>query len=225
MSKFATPQRFGENDTPGGWYYPEPRLEWEMWPERVRVFRALVPELTPAAPRSDAGPKILVAGAGYGFLLWYLWDAGFSAWGIDGQWAVGKSKGGGQIIPKLPNINDHMFSGDCTNLASVRNVRSQAGIGGQQKFAAVITEDLLTAADSGAEVQTMLTTLRDVAPNVRSRVVHFISMYDETQPWSPRLTTEERAEGYYAGEAEWITLIGNNAERIVNIQNNHATVR
>ena len=234
MSKFATPNRFEDDSTRnpdgsirgGTWYKPPPMLirpdggYVEMWTERVRVFRELT-GLTPAAPRSDAGPKILVAGAGYGFVLWHLWDQGFSPWGIDGAWAVSMAR---QTGNKLPNISDHMFSGDVTILADVRRVRGDAGIGGQRKFDGLITDDLLSAADSASEVATMLTTLRDVAPQDRSRVLHFITMYDPTQPWSSILTPEEANEGLYRTEAEWVTLIGNNAERIVNI-NGYRIVR
>lgn len=233
MSKFATPARFGVGDVRGGWYYPEPSLYhadgvtfWEMWPDRVRVFRELVTSIAPALPRSDEGPKILVAGCGYGYVVWHLWDQGYSAWGMDGAWAEGQARGG-----KLPNISDHIWSGDCTIVADVRRVRGDSGIGGNRRFDAVITDDLLTVADSAAEVQTMLTVLRaEAMPTDRSRVVHFVSCYDAMHPeWSPRLTPEDMTEGLYRTEAEWIALIGTTGpaanERIVNIQRNHGIVR
>lgn len=225
MSKFATPERFEGTDGQGGtWYRPPPALSWEMWPDRVRVFRELT-GLTPAAPRSDAGPKVLVAGCGYGYVCWHLWDQGFSAWGMDGAWAQGQARGG-----KLPNISDHIWSGDVTLTTDVRRVRGDSGIGGNRRFDAVITDDLLSVADSAAEAQSMLTVLRaEAAPNDRSRVVHFISMYDPTQPWSPTLTAGEAAEGLYRTEAEWIGMIGTSGtaanERIVNIHGGHRIVR
>jgi hypothetical protein len=197
-----------------------------MWPDRVRVFRELVSTLTPANARTDAGPKILVAGCGYGYVVWHLWDQGFSGWGVDGAWAQGQARTGG----KLPNISDHILAGDCTLAADMANIRSQAGIGRNRRFDAVITDDLLSVADSAAEVQAMLTAIRDeCAPTDRSRVVHFISMYDPSQPWSPTLTPEEAAEGLYRSEADWITMIGttgqNANERIVNIHRGHGIVR
>ena len=229
MSKFATPQRFEDDGTRdasgnpmgGTWYKPPPQLSWEMWPARVAVFRQLT-GLAPAASRSDAGPKVLVCGCGYGYVCWHLWDQGFSAWGVDGQWAQGQALTG----QKLPNIADHVIAGDCTIATDMANVRSQAGIGRNRRFDAVITDDLLSAADSAAEVQAMLTAIRnEVAPTNRARVIHFISMYDPTKEWSPYLSPTDANEGLYRSESDWITMIGNNAERIINIQNNHAVVR
>lgn len=222
MSKFATPFRFEDDGTGrggGSWYNPPPALSWEMWPQRVALFRQLLPSLVPAAARSDAGPKVLVVGCGYGYTAWHLWDQGFSAWGMDGAWAQGQARTGG----KLPNISDHMLLGDATLTADVRNVRSQAGIGQNRRFDAVLTDDLLSAADSAAEADTMLTRLRaDAMPTDRSRVVHFVTMYDPSQPWSGRLPSGDAGavEGLYRTEAEWVTLVGANAERIVNISGN-----
>ena len=235
MSKFATPSRFEDDGTRGpngevmggSWYKPPPQISWEMWPDRVRVFRELIPSLVPAAPRSNAGPKVLVAGCGYGFLVWHLWDQGFSAYGVDGAWVWSQTRSSGKL-PDIGSTNIHQ--GDCTVRGDMIAAKSASGITGNRRFDAVITDDLLSAADSAAEVQAMLTQLRnETAPNDRSRVVHFISMYDETQPWSPRLTPADIAEGLYRGEQEWVTLIGTSGqaanERIVNIQRNHGVVR
>lgn len=244
MSKFATPNRFEDDGTRGSsgevlggsWYKPPPRLFRpdggfsEMWPDRVRVFRELT-GLVPAAPRSNAGPKVLVAGCGYGFVVWHLWDQGFAAYGVDTPyaWSQARSAGGGAGL--LPNIGDtNIQQGDCTVRGDMIATRSFAGITGNRRYDAVITDDLLSAADSGAEAQAMLTQIRnETAPNDRSKVVHFISMYEPGQPWSPRLTPAEVNEGLYRSPAEWITLIGTTGtaanERIVNIQNGHGVVR
>lgn len=240
MSKFATPQRFEDDGTGRGcgtWYCPPPRLHRpdggfvEMFEDRVRVFRLLVPSLTPAAPRSNAGPKVLVAGCGYGFVVWHLWNQGFAAYGVDTPWAwqQARSVQGGAMM--LPDIGDrNIMQGDCTVRGDMIATRSFAGITGQRRYDAVITDDLLSAADSGTEAQAMLTQLRnETMPNDRSRVVHFISMYDPTQPWSPMLTPQEANEGLYRSESDWITLIGTTGtaanERIVNIQRGHGVVR
>jgi hypothetical protein len=200
----------------GVWYKPPPDFttHFEMFRQRLALVRQLVPAVVPTTPRSDAGPKVGVIGSGYGFLVWHLWDAGFSAWGMDNAWTQSQARAGG----KLPNISDHILVGDATIQADVRNVRSQAGIGSNRRFDLLITDDLLSCADSQTEAQTMLTRLRnDAMPTDRSRVIHFITCYDPTQPWSGSLASED---WLHLTESEWVTIVGTNAERIVNLSGN-----
>jgi hypothetical protein len=221
MSRFASVQLFeddGSRDAEGrirggAWYKPPPDfvLHTEMFQQRAALIQQLVPSVVPGVPRSDGGPTIGVVGSGYGFLVWHLWNAGFSAWGMDNAWVQGQARAGG----KLPNISDHILVGDATIQADVRNFRGQAGIGGSRRFDILVTDDLLSAADSQAEAQTMLTRLRaDAMPADRSRVIHFLTCYDPTQPWSGTLAEEN---WLHLTEAEWVTIIGPNVERIVNI--------
>lgn len=203
----------------GVWYKPPLDFteQFDNYRARAELIRSLVPAVVPGASRSDAGPKVGVIGSGYGFLCWHLWDMGYSAWGMDNAWVQGRARAGG----KLPNISDHILTGDATVQADVRNFRSQAGLGGGARFAMLITEDVLSVADSQTEAQTMLTRLRnDAMPTDRSRVIHFVTMYDPTQEWSGGLTPQLAANGLYLTEAEWVTIIGNNAERIVNLAGN-----
>lgn len=228
MSKTATVQRFEDDGTRnadgtvrgGLWYKPPPDFttHFEMFQQRAALIRQLVPAVAPGAPRSDAGPKVAVIGSGYGFLVWHLWDMGYSAWGMDNAWAQGQARAGG----KLPNISDHILVGDANLQADVRNFRSQAGIGASRRFDILVTDDLLGSADSLTEAQTMLTRLRaDVAPADRSRVVHVITMFDPTQPWSGTIPLNVVGDlGLWLTEAEWVTAIGANAERIVNVAGN-----
>lgn len=203
----------------GVWYKPPLDFteQFDNYRARATLVRQLVPAVVPGTSRSDTGPKVAVIGSGYGFLVWHLWDMGFSAWGMDDAWVQGRARAGG----KLPNVSDHILVGDATIAADVQNFRSQSGLGRNARFAILVTEDLLSVADSQTEAQTMLTRLRaDVAPADRSRVVHFVTCYDPTQPWSGGLTPEQASNGLYLTEAEWVTLIGANAERIVNLAGN-----
>lgn len=220
MSKFATPFRFLDDGTGtggGSWYNPAPTWanQQDMVQQRVDRMIELLPGVTRNVNNPNQGGRVLVAGCGFGFLVYALFQAGYNAWGVDGEWARGEAQ------VRMPGLQDHVGNADCTSETSLAAFRTTIGIR-NRKFDAVITEDLLSTADSAAEIQTMLTALRnDSAPNNRAHVLHFITMYDETQPWSGILIgTPGEQDWYVANEASWLALIGDNAERIVNIAGN-----
>ena len=221
MSKFATPTRFlddGSRDAEGKpiggtWYKPAPT--WENQQDFLNLKANMILSLIPGVARNVNNPtqggRVLVAGAGFGFLVYRLHQSGYYAFGCDGTWARSEAQ------VRMPGLQDRMMQADVTLAADLTALRTTIGIR-NQRFAAVITEDLLSCADSAAEAQTMLTVLRaEAMPTNRANVIHFITMYDPSQPWSGTLSADQVNEGLYRTEAEWVTLVGNNAERIVNL--------
>lgn len=203
MSKFATESRFGNYDvgTVGSWFSPayDDPIRKEQWVERAGLVQLHGGNLTYAASKSDGGSKVLVAGCGFGYLCWELWNLGLSAWGADIAWPITKGKGG-----KLPNISDHIFEADCTSTTAIGTVKSQAGIGKNGKFALGITDDLLSAADDAANVSAMLTALRANC----TRLLHFITCYNAGDPKSGRLPDGTTPDWLAMSQSAWRTLIG-----------------
>lgn len=100
--------------------------------------------------------KILIAGCGYGYLVNDLMADGFNdVWGCDASaWGIQQAKA------LHPHIANRFVQADVTVRQNLNNLRSVAGLSGNQRFRATLTEDLLPCAMSATEAQTMLTELR-----------------------------------------------------------------
>lgn len=121
-------------------------------------FQARVDELT--GRFAPAGQKVLVAGAGFGYLVDRLVTAGYDAWGCDASAHVLANATSARIV-----------SGDVLSAASLDDVRDAAGLKGQQKFDLCVTEDLLTCF-SDAEITTAVANLRDIT---QANLLHLVT--------------------------------------------------
>jgi len=134
---------------------------------------------------------LLIAGCGYGFLVQELMEEhGFnSVWGVDAsQYAINNAPAG---------YEDRMLLGDITVDQDIRDVANQAGLsGGNPRFRAILTEDILPCMDNEAEVEQALSVLRD-----RSQAMaHIIS---------PKLdNTWQHPDMLWLTQQEWLDLIG-----------------
>lgn len=98
--------------------------------------------------------KILIAGCGYGYLVKRFVALGLDAWGCDASdWCVtqGSSVAPGRIV-----------KADITNRTQLASVLTAAGLRSNQRFAAIVTEDVLTCL-TDAEITAALTELRRIS--------------------------------------------------------------
>jgi hypothetical protein len=164
---------------------------------------------------SKTNGKILVVGSAYGHLLTAIrahdgsgWQ---DVWGIDSTYAKARSN----VVTQIQQVRDRLGIVDATSLSALRSFKQGvAGVGGpQSKWAAIITEDVLSTVHSAAEVNTILSNLRGESTASGSRMIHFITMYDPTQSWSGIMSPESMADGYYQNEATWRSLIRPTAQQ------------
>jgi hypothetical protein len=217
MSKFASLARFGEvradgTIIPGSWYSlpPESEFRAQEWIDRAAFLDGLLRGfgLVPNPSNLDQAPKVAVFGSGLGHTAYQLFLRGWSAYGTDGAWAVTRGQGA------IPGFSTRIREGDCTSETSMAAFKQDSGIGRNQRFAAGISEDLLSAADDDANASLMLAAMRGVVTS--GRMIHLITMFDPSQAWSGSGWTE----GLAKSESGWLSLIGTNAERIVNLAGN-----
>ena len=126
--------------------------------------------------------KILVAGCGYGFLVrqlmrdWQFTDV----WGCDASSFVMTNPGNLE-----PEYFSRIVQADITVRQQLNALRSTAGLTGNQRFRAVVTEDVLPTAASEAEAQTMLGELRRISQSM----AHVIT------PYRPELGEQRQPDG------------------------------
>jgi hypothetical protein len=102
--------------------------------------------------------KVLVAGCGWGFAVGELLSLGIDAWGCDASpYALGKAV---EVLPV--NASARVILADCTSRTQLSALKTAAGLPGNQRFAFVVTEDLLPCLDNEAEVAAVLTELRRI---------------------------------------------------------------
>jgi len=160
--------------------------------------------------------KILVVGCAYGHLLTAIREQGWlDVWGIDGQYAKTRA----DAVTQIQQVRDRIGVADATSEPAVASFKQGvAGIGRNARFAACVTEDVLSTLSGAIEVSAMLSALRTHV--VLDRMVHLISMYDPTQPWNAPLNGNELNTGYYQGEAAWVSQIntGGRSDRVFNLR-------
>lgn len=148
---------------------------------------------------SSPTTKMLIAGCGFGSLVRFLTDAGYTqVWGCDAsQWAIDQGR---QL---WPDIASRLLVADALNnsgnsLPSMTGVRRAAGLTGNSRFPVSITDDLLTVM-SDAEVQTALTVLRATA----TTLVHVL------WPKFTDGTIQDPSLNWKLVPSEWQAMIGN----------------
>lgn len=197
MSTIATPERMS-GDSPTRWYDNYGRMP-------VHTFRAE----TVRGRFSNLSSKLLVAGCGAGYLVDELTQRGYTdVWGVDAAaWLITQ----GQL--EMPQIATRLLVADCLSRPSLAAVRSAAGLSGNQRFAAVITDDLLPCMTSEAELQTLLTELRRVS----SAMAHVVTCL---HPWIQG-DLESRIPNtgiWWQTAADWKASIGVTSEWLYDVE-------
>ncbi len=166
---------------------------------------------------SNLSAKILVAGCGYGYLVKHLVDLGYTdVWGCDASaYAIQKAQ---DVLPA--NLSARIIQADITNRNSLNALRTAAGLPGNQRFAAVITEDVLPVLDNDAEAQLALTELRRVS----SAMAHVITccgvwpMVDGGAVWVDDNGTKRTKSLLWKTSAQWRALINVPSEWIASTE-------
>jgi hypothetical protein len=188
MARHANEARFGTTTQGGSWYAPPyPRVVVDgMWRPRAAWLHQQYP----------TAAQIAIAGCGFGHTLYWLHtDHARNPYGCDVQWAANIAAG------IVPGGTSRIAAHDVLSSNAMTQFR-RMGMSGQNRYPLLLTEDLLPAMDSEAEVATALTNLRAIALNV----VHLIT---------PLMTdTAQDPDMLWRTPAQWRSLIGPN-ERIV----------
>jgi SAM-dependent methyltransferase len=184
MSYLLTPERAA-----GGWYTDPHR--YAFYQERIANLRGRV------APPG----RVLVAGCGFGYLVDESRIGGYDAWGVDlSSFAI---NGGSYTYPTLvtdpmypdrdpslagttvqfqgaiarnpSTLADRFRVGDCRSTAAMATLRQQT-LGGptSRRFDIIVSEDLLAAQETDAEVVQCLTALRGILAN-NGTIVHIVT--------------------------------------------------
>lgn len=139
MARLASKADF---EDPGGLYWP-PYFDAPFYWQRADEIR-----------RTYSG-TVLVAGCGWGFTVRHLVDMGMDAWGCDAsQYSINKAN---EVLPVA--VRSRIVLCDVTVRSQVNSLRTAAGLPGNQRFQAAITEDMLPVM-SDTEIASMLTELR-----------------------------------------------------------------
>lgn len=153
----------------GGLYGPTPYHEYPFFQERIDALRGRF------APN---GQKLAIWGCGYGYLVNLAVQVGYDAFGFDvSSYAINKGK---QLLPAISN---RLFVRDALSAQDVANSRKDAGLKGNQKFALLVTEDLLSVL-TDSEVTTAVGNLRVSA---LSNLLHIVSPLNPEDNQDPRL--------------------------------------
>jgi hypothetical protein len=165
---------------------------------------------------SKTNGKILVVGSAWGHLLTAIRERGWmDVWGVDSQYAKLRS----DQVTQIQQVRDRIGVCDATNATALRSFKmGTAGMGQNTRFAACITEDVMSTLSGGAEVTALLSALRTHV--TLDRNIHFITMYEPGQSWSSVMTTTELADGYYQSPAAWQAAIngGGRTDTIYNLR-------
>jgi hypothetical protein len=155
-----------------------------MWPQ----FRQRAAWLAARFPNTA---RIGIAGAGCGLTGYYLYtEHGIDPFMCDTQWAANIGAG------IIPGGTSRIRALDMT-ISNQANQFRQMANSGQARQWPVFTEDLLPAADSEAEVATMLTNIRTTS---QFPLVHLVT------PLMP--DTEQTSDMLWRTMAQWRTLVG-----------------
>lgn len=111
------------------------------------------------------GQKSAIWGCGFGYMVRWATDAGYDAHGFDASsYAIGR----GQTL--LPNYAGRLHIRNALLSTDMTPARRDAGLQGAQRFALLVTEDLLTCC-SDAEISTVLTNLRGICSTNLAHIV------------------------------------------------------
>jgi 2-polyprenyl-3-methyl-5-hydroxy-6-metoxy-1,4-benzoquinol methylase len=158
MARIATPERMQ-----GSWYRQYGRM-----PIHAHRADAIQGRFT------NRTARILIAGCGAGYTVAELTERGYTqVWGCDAAaWIINQGKA------EMPQIASRLLVADCTVRSHLSAVRTAAGLTGSQRFALVITDDVLPCMESEAELQTLLSELR----RITQAMGHVVTC---THPWLP----------------------------------------
>jgi hypothetical protein len=158
------------NPADGGGYH-----EYPFFAARVAQLRGF------AAPNNQ---KLAVWGCGFGYLVNQCVAAGYDAHGYDASsYAITRGQALLPAIAARLHVRSALVSGDMTP------ARRDAGLQGAQKFALLVTEDLLTCM-SDPEITTALTNLRGVCS---ANLLHILTLADATTAQDSRLNWKTAA--------------------------------
>jgi hypothetical protein len=164
MSLIATRQDFEPaNATEGAtalYYEPSGGFGYRQYP----FFQARINSLIGrAAPNNQ---KLAIWGCGFGYLVQLAVTAGYDAHGYDSSaYAISR----GQAL--LPSIAARLHQRDALVSGDMTPSRRDAGLAGAQKFALLVTEDLLPCM-SDAEISTTLPLLRGIC---NANLLHIVT--------------------------------------------------
>lgn len=178
--------RLTQAERQGGLYgYP---ADSSTWYQRYAIFQTRVDELIGRfAPNNQ---KLAIWGCP-GYLVDFAVTAGYDAYGFDIEpdaIAFGQSE--------CPNVANRLFVRDATSSADTDASRGDAGLHGNQRFALLVTEDLLTCL-TDAEIGIALPLLRGICT---SNLLHILSITDDGgMNLDPRIN--------WKSKAEWLALL------------------
>lgn len=131
--------------------------------------------------------KILVAGCGYGYTVRHLINLGIDAWGIDASaYAVQQAS---TIVPGRVTQANILIRSELTACLTF------AGLKTNQKFTAIVTEDVLTCL-TDAEIVMALTELRRIG----TVVFHIVNAVE--------LEANRLLQFNWKTPAQWKTVVG-----------------
>lgn len=142
---------------------------------------------------APAGQKLAIWGCGWGWLVNLAVTAGYDAYGFDASsYAITTGK------TKFPAVASRLFLRDALVAADVTASRGDAGLHGAQRFALLVTEDLLECM-SDAEIATTLPLLRAACT---ANLGHIVTPLD---PWGQAHGADQRVN--WKTYAEWKALL------------------
>lgn len=175
MSKIATQADFQGSSV---WY-----TEYRRWPDfglRADKF----------AGRYTG--QVAVIGCAYGYLVAELVERGIDAYGCDASsWAIEEG------LRQQPALAGRLFVADATIRSSLSAFKADCGLSGGRKFGLVLTEDVLSCAETDAEAGLMLAELRRIGQSL-AHVVMAVELPGMDRP----------AIFLWRTPAEWRAIIG-----------------
>ena len=180
MSRIATQADFQQN------WYSDVYQRYPFFAERAETIRGRF-----------VNQSILIAGCGYGYLVDELRALGINAWGFDASaYAVQQAA---TIVPGRVTLADTL------SRQQLSAARTFAGLSGNQRFGAVITEDLLPCLTL-SEIPTALAELRRIS----GALFHIITCANERDEGIDAVAQGWRVpEMTWLSATEWKQLVGN----------------
>lgn len=137
---------------------------------------------------------VLVAGCGAGYMVKALLDLGLNAFGIDASaWIVNRG------IAEVPALSTRLVVADATTVAGMNSVKSLAGLQGNQRFRAGVSEDLLPCL-TDAEAANLVTQMNRVC----TAAFHIITC---DHPELPDMNQHVTALNWKT-QAQWKAIVG-----------------
>lgn len=144
--------------------------------------------------------KLVIFGCGFGYLVDELVQRGFDAWGVEmADYARGKAA---EVLP-FASANRVVLA-NMANAAALNNVRSAAGLTGNQRFAVGISEDVLPVCTDESEARVGIETAHGIVSNTAGRFLHWITC---TKPSAPGDLDSRYPGLLWRSRAEWRAII------------------